>query len=98
MYKNKKVKIDEFECSEIENYGYCVKGYYSTHGSKLIKYSTIETLNHSNNYIMWSLSKDSINIFTSQIIDVKNSKVISLVRQVKTYRREIEALENYGKE
>ena len=93
MYKNKKVKVDEFDCSEIANYGYSVEKYYSGYGGKLISYEHINEIKHTSNYIMWSLSKDNINDFLDQIIDIKNSQIIPLVRQIKTYKREIEALE-----
>ena len=93
MYKNKKVKVDEFECSEIVNYGYNIEKYYSGYGGKVISYEHIKEIRHSNNYIMWSLSKDSINDFLDQIIDIKKSQITPLVRQIKTYKREIEELE-----
>lgn len=95
IYKNKKVKIDDFECTEIPNCGlYCVEKYYNGYGNKLIHKEDLNIIKPNYKYIMWSLNKDDINSFIEQIIDYKNSTMTSLIRQIKSIKTEIGILEN----
>lgn len=93
MYHNKKVKTDEFECTEEPNCGlYCVERYYNGYGNKLIHREDLNIIKQNSKYIMWSLNKDDLNNFIEQIIDYKNSTMVKMIHQIKDIKAEIEML------